>query len=211
MKKLYAILVASFALVISQPIISPHSSEAAAQIPLPSGHFSFTGQESVAFCVDPTTIAVEPCSTSGAAVLAASGLDNGSAALDSSGNACVTITTTDAFLPIASSSSISPSILAAINISPPLVSLIHSVFTLDDYNHATGIGHYSVTIYSGGTCSGASFNSSGATKINSAKQQFVVTNGGNRIDFVVTSFASPDFGSFSDSGTELRQTSQNQQ
>jgi hypothetical protein len=211
MNKLYAILVASFALVICQPIISPHSSEAAAQIPLPSGHFSFTAQASVAFCVNPTTIAVEPCSTSGAAVLADSGLDNGSAVLNSSGNACATITHTDSFLPIASSSSISPSIVAAANTSPPLVSVIHSVFTVDDYNQATGIGHYSVTIYSGGTCSGASFNSSGATKINSAKQQFVVTNGGNRIDNVVTSFSDPDVGSFSDSGTELRQASQNQQ
>jgi len=212
MKKLSAIVVASLALVLGQPFIVQHWSDAVAQIPFPAGQFSDTAHVYVALCVNPSTIADEPCSTSGAAVLADAALDNASLTLDSAGNGCATITEVDSFLPIASSSSISPSTLAAINTSPPFVTTnSHGVFTLDDYDQTTGIGHRSFTVYFGGTCTGASFNSSGATKVNTGKQQFVVTNGGNRIDFVGLSFSNPSFGSFSDSGTELRQTSQNGQ
>jgi hypothetical protein len=104
---------------------------------------------------------VEACSTSGAAVLAVTALDNGSFTFDSAGNACGTLTEVDSFLPLAPSSSISPSIIAEINTSPPFVTTnIHSVFKLVDYDSRTGIGHRSVTVYNGGTCSGASFNSS---------------------------------------------------
>jgi hypothetical protein len=48
-------------------------------------------------------------------------------------------------------------------------------------------------------------------KVNGANQQFVVSNGGNRVDFITTSFTNPAFGSFTVTGTELRQISQNGQ
>ena len=214
MKKLLAIVVGSLALVVAQPLIIQHWSKAWAQvgIPLPSGQFSDTAQVSVALCVNPSTIAEEPCSTSGAAVLADSAVDNGSVTFDSAGNACGTVTEVDSFLLLAPSSSISPSIVAQINTTPPfLATNNHPVFTLVDYDSMTGIGHRSVTIYTGGTCRGASFNSSGAMKVNGANQQFVVSNGGNRVDFITTSFTNPAFGSFTVTGTELRQISQNGQ
>jgi len=212
MKKLLAIVVGSLALVVGQPLIIQHWSEATAQegIPLPAGHFSDTRQSSMAVCVNPTIIAQEPCSTSGAAVLAESAVDNGSATADSAGNACGTITEVDSFLLLAASSSISPSIVALINTSPSFViTNIHPVSKLVDFDSTTGIGHRSVTVYIGGTCSGASFDSSNATKVNSVNQQFVVSNGGNRIDFIATSFLNQLYGSFTDSGTELKQTTQN--
>jgi hypothetical protein len=213
MKKMVAISVASLALFISQSLISPHSGSASADeagIPLPSGQFSDSAHDSVAFCVDPSTIAEEPCSTSGAAVLAVSGLDQGSGTLDSAGNACGSFTEVDSFLPLAPSSSISPTTLAKINTSPPLVVTdLHGVFQLVDYDSSTGIGHRSVTVYLGGTCNGASFDKTDAMQVNGATQQFVVSDGGNRIDFFVTQFTNPAFGSFSVYGTALRQTREN--
>ena len=214
MKKLIAIVVGSLALVVGQPLIIQHWSEATAHegIPLPSGHFSDTRQSSMAVCVNPTTITQEPCSTSGAAVLADSTLQNGSATLDSAGNGCVALTEVDSFLPLAASSSISPSIVAKINTSPPFVETNeHQVFTLVDYDSTTGIGHRSVAVYLGGTCRGASFNRTGVTKVNVVIHQFVVSNDGNRIDFLSTSFSNPTRGSFTASGTELRQSRQNNQ
>jgi len=208
MNKLLTIVVTALALVIGQ-----YSSIGAADgIPLPSGHFSDTTQNSVALCVNPSTIAQEPCSTSGAAVLADSAVDHGSVTFDSAGNGCGTITEVDSFLPLAPSSSISPSIVAQINTAPPfLATNLHPVVTLVDYDSTTGIGHHSVTVYTGGTCSGASFNKSGATIVNGANQQFVVSNGGNRIDVINTSFTNPAFGSFISTGIELLQSSQNGQ
>jgi len=213
-KKLTAIVVGSLALMAGQPLIIQHWSRAATQvgIPLPSGSFSDTRQASMAVCVDPSTIVPEPCSTSGAAVLADSTLQNGYVTLDSAGNGCAALTEVDSFLPLAPSSSISPSIVAIINKSPLLVETNeHQVFTLVDYDSTSGIGHRSVAVYLGGTCSGASFNSAGATKVNGVTHQFVVSNDGNRIDFLLTSFTNPTRGSFTSSGTELRQGSQNEQ
>ena len=215
MKKILAIVVGSLALLVGQPLIIQHWSEAAAQegIPLPSGNFSDTRQASIAVCVNPTTIAFEPCSTSGAAVLADSTLSNGSFTLDSAGNGCGALTEVDSLLPLAPSSSVSPSIVAKSNTLPPaVVTNMHQVFTLVDYDSTTGIGHRSVAVYvEGGTCSGASFNQDGATQANVVMQQFVVSHDGNRIDFLSTSFSNQTRGSFTSSGTELRQSSQNEQ
>jgi len=85
-----------------------------------------------------------------------------------------------------------------------------------DYDKATGIGDRSSSTYIGGKCSGASFNSTGATKFGEGTQHFVVTNGGNRIDYFPTRnvpFVSPTnhatfLGDFLVSGTLLTQTLQ---
>jgi hypothetical protein len=216
MKKLFAIAVASFALVFGQPFIIHRWSEAAAQITLPSGQFSVTAQGSVGICTD-KGVAPESCSTSGALIVAFTGVANGSSTFDSAGNGCGVVVEVDA-LPLA------PVYLAApppgYPPAPAFVSPVrHVASKLVDYDPATGIGDRSYKAYIGGTCNGASFDSSGATPIGEGTEHFVVTRGGNRADFFPTknvAYVSPTnhantVGDFSVSGTQLRQTTQNEQ
>jgi hypothetical protein len=73
----------------------------------------------------------------------------------------------------------------------------------------------------GGTCKGASFDSSGATPVGEGTGHFVVTRGGDRIDSFITKRVvyvsstnhvnTNTVGDFSFSGTQLRQTTQNEQ
>ncbi|MBV8773564.1 MAG: hypothetical protein JO166_14725 [Deltaproteobacteria bacterium] len=76
------------------------------------------------------------------------------------------------------------------------------------YDSTTGIGSASYTGYSGGSCNGTSFDSSGATEIGSATLQFVVTRGGRQIDITFTQLTNPtnSIGSVSLFDTDLRQT-----
>jgi hypothetical protein len=75
-----------------------------------------------------------------------------------------------------------------------------------DCGPATGTGDVAVTGYSGGKCKGSKFDSTGATVAYSATVHFVVTNGGNRVDSLVTSLSDPanGFGGFSLSEITLR-------
>src|ERR1700736_4339833 len=56
------------------------------------------------------------------------------------------------------------------------------VVKVTNYSSTTGIGTASYIGYSGGSCNGASFDSSGATEIASATLQFVVTDGGKQVE-----------------------------
>ena len=96
MKKLLAIVVASLAFVLGQPLVVQHWSEAAAQIPLPSGQFSASAQGSFGICIS-NAGTPESCSTSGAIVLALTGLANGSFTFDSAGNGCGMTSEVDSF------------------------------------------------------------------------------------------------------------------
>ena len=217
MTKLVAVVVGSLALVVGQPLIAQHWSEAAAQIPLPSGQFSFSAQGSFGTCIS-NAGAPESCSTSGAVVLALTGLANGSFTFDSTGNGCGVTSEVDSFP------------LAPIYLGPPpfpgyppfpalFGSPRHVVTKVIVYDSATGIGDRSQTIYSGGTCNGANFNSGGAPVAGVQTVHFVVTNGGNRIDGFPTSnvayVSSTDHSNFladfSVSATDTRQTTENQQ
>jgi hypothetical protein len=214
MMKIHTFLVTGFALIVaSAAAMKPWAAagdvnnRAAQGVPLPAGQFSVTIQGSVADCVNPSNFASEACSTSGVLVLPSSFLTNGSVTHDSAGNTCGVIEVVESLLPLAPSS--------PFNTSPPAVLPIqHVAETLVDYDSATGIGHRSLTVYFGGTCNGASFNSSGATQNATFISQFVVTKGGNRIDSldtqIITNPANAT-GSFLTSGTELRQTMQNTQ
>ena len=202
--------------MIGQPLIIQHWSEAAAQIPLPSGQFSSTAKGSFGLCINLSTGAFESCSTSGAGIEAITGLANGSVTFDSAGNGCGVAIEVDS-LPLA------PFYLDPSLPPPPFPAFVNPVrrvkSQLVDYDPATGIGDRSQTVYTGGTCEGASFNSSGASAVGEQTVHFVVTNGGNRIDvfatrnvaYVSSTDHSNFLGDFSVSGTELRQISQNEQ
>jgi hypothetical protein len=191
-----SVILASFAVVMSQKMVA--ADDESSRIPLPVGKFSITGQGSLAICLNPSNpSSQEACTTSGALVVPLSVLDNGAGALDSSGNACFTFTEVDANL--------------SVDASPPLVTPNeHVVGTMPNYDSTTGTGDGSFTGYVGGKCNGASFDDTGATKLSSGTDHFVVTSGGSRIDFLITGLtnATSSIGDFSFSGTELRQRPQ---
>jgi hypothetical protein len=95
-----------------------------------------------------------------------------------------------------------------VNAIHPLIQLLHGVGKVVSYDSKTGTGDSSFTVYTGGQCDGATFDHTGATKIASGTDHFVVTADGSRIDFVTTSANTPSnaIASFSTSGTNLRQT-----
>jgi hypothetical protein len=191
------VVLAAFAAVLSWAIAGKATENQAGGpggIPLPVGQFSFTAQGSLALCFNPSTFALEACSTVGVLVVPLSVLDNGALTLDQNGG-CGTMAQVINVLPV--------------NGSPPTItpnSVI--VETLLDYDSTSGTGDLSFTRYIGGTCHGATFDSSGATEEASVTQHFTVSRDGNRIDSIVTQFTNPSVGAggFSESGTELRQT-----
>ena len=167
--KRYAALSATtiFAAIVSQ--ITPAEAQ---NIPQPNGFHSFTLQGSVAQCFDPSTHAAETCDTSGAVVDAFSVLQAGHITY-SSGVGCEEVFQVVNSLPP--------------NASPPIVNTsVTGTVEITNYDPTTGIGTSSFTRYTGGSCSGANFNSAGATEISFGTLQFVVTDGGKQVEEIVT-------------------------
>ncbi|MBV8360825.1 MAG: hypothetical protein JO189_23260 [Deltaproteobacteria bacterium] len=168
---------------------------ASGKIPLRAGKFSATVQGTFAVCLDPTTFALESCSTAGTLVVPLSLLQNGSGTSDGQGNACANYTEVDTTLP--------PD-----NLPPHVTTNEHNVAKFIDYDPNTGTGDVSSTGYVGGRCIGARFDSEGATKTARSTAHVVLSNDGNRTDFIVTQLTNPtsSIGSFSISGFNLDQT-----
>jgi hypothetical protein len=94
------------------------------------------------------------------------------------------------------------------DVTPSTVTLDeHTVGKTTSYDSTTGTGTATFTGYAGGSCSGTSFNSSGATEISSGTMQFVVGEGGRRVDWNITQLTNPSnsLSSVSYTGTRLRQ------
>jgi hypothetical protein len=164
-------------------------------IPPPVGNFSSTLQGSIAACADPSPpFAPESCNTSGVLVVPLTFVANGAETFDNEGNSCGTFSEVDSNLPV--------------DATPPLVTQNEHVSgkTLN-YDSTTGTGDGSFTVYTGGTCNGAIFDSTGATELASGTDHFVVTDGGKRFDFIFTKLTNPanSAGDFSVSGTDLKQ------
>jgi hypothetical protein len=188
------VMLAAFALIFSQKAIAGKGNGGQG-IPIPSGQFSSTAQGSFAVCLNPTTFVEESCSTSGALVAPLTLLDNGVVTGDGSGNSCEAFTEVDTDFPP--------------DASPPTVTTNeHSVSKELDYDSTTGTGDGSFTSYTGGSCNGASFDSTGATELSSGTFHFVVSRDGSRIDFLITKLTNPtsSLGDFGLSGTDLKQS-----
>jgi hypothetical protein len=140
---------------------------AGGSIPLPSGNFSVTVNGSESNCTSPTSC------------IQLNIIEAGATVRDSAGNGCGTHTAVVAFSPPVQ--------------GPPIVVPVTHVFKVTSYAPATGIGDQSLTEYSGGKCNGAIFDNAGATLSVTGTLHFVVSEGGKRIDNVVTSlnFAGP--------------------
>jgi hypothetical protein len=205
MKKLFVTLGVSFAFVVALHFVNPRSSVVSAQdgmenrdsdkkFPLPFGQFSVTSQGSLAVCINPGTFTEESCSTAGALVVPLTELYTGVTAVDREGTSCVTFTTTDSTFPVGAT-------------PPTVISNAHCVGKVVNYDSTIGAGDGSYTVFIGGKCNGATFDSTGATPTKTGTFHFAVSDGGNRSDFLVTSLTDPLGGiaGFSFSGTYLRQ------
>jgi hypothetical protein len=57
------------------------------------------------------------------------------------------------------------------------------------FNPTTGVGNYTFSLYSGGTCTGADFDSTGADLAATGTSTFVVSDSGDRIEIIYTSIS----------------------
>jgi hypothetical protein len=132
---------------------------AGSPIALPSGNFSFAAEGTEATCATGSCPVINI-------------IEIGSSVRDKSGNACGTHTAVVNTVPPAG--------------TPTVASITH-VMQVINYDPSTGTGDLSLTEYFGGSCNGAAFNSSsGGTQVVTGTLHFVVSNGGNRIDSIVT-------------------------
>jgi hypothetical protein len=182
-----------YALLFGMLAVAALATSAGAQIPEPSGQYSIARHGSFAVCLNPTTYADEACSTSGVFVYPVTDIAVGSITYKSD-TGCGTDTEIFSALP--------PSALPS-SLGPETV-----VVKVTNYSSTTGVGAASYTGYSGGSCIGASFNSSGATVIASGTLEFVVTEGGQRVEITFTQLTNPtnSLGSVSLFDTDLKQT-----
>ena len=98
---------------------------------------------------------------------------------DAAGNSCgvTTLTNEPAY------GTISPAFRARMNNTRTNVS------TTTSFDPATGSGSSSFSQYRGGRCAGAVFDSAGAVLTGTGTQSFMVSDSGNRIDSIITSFS----------------------
>jgi hypothetical protein len=197
MKACYATLLVSVATFAAVPTSNAADSQHGG-IPLVVGQFSFNAQGNVGLCTDGHGN-FESC-TASSVVVSAMGTDNGAVTWDNEGHSCASYTNVQTFLPLGT--------------SPPFVTPNFTLVTrVVDYNPTNGTGDNQFTTYIGGTCNGATFNGMGASEYSTGTEHFVVSEGGNRLDFVLktlTAVPVDSIGGFSFAGTELKQTSQHQ-
>ncbi len=179
MKTLRAVLLSALAVGFaeSQQVMAGGSNG----IPFPAGHFSITAQGTEASCT-------------GASCVTLSVIEAGAEVRDRAGHACGTHSAIVNTVPPGAS-------------PPTVVPSVTAVLTVTHYDPTTGTGDESLNEYSGGACNGAAFDSTGATQLVSGALHFVISNGGNRIDSVVTALHLSGLGGFSLSFAELQQQS----
>jgi hypothetical protein len=193
MKKVFLILLASFALVTIHGF-STASADGGAGIPLSklAGKLAQTFQGSITVCFKPDFSGTENCSAADAKPVSGNYVQVGQVNQDKDGNSCSTITITLGFPG-------SP--------FPPLVSIEQGVGKVTNYDSGTGSGDDSAITYTGGKCIGSKLNSTGATVASSGTDHFVASANGDRVDFVTTTATDPlgDIGAFNLTGFNLKQ------
>ena len=193
MKRLFLVLLVSLA-VLTAHDSNITSADEGDGIPLSklAGKYAITNQGSITICFKPDFSATEACSTPGVVAFPGNTVSVGESAQDKSGNWCQTFTNTFSF----------PG-----DTFPTTGTVGHSVAKVTSYDPATGSGDYTFTAYMGGKCVGSKFDSTGATLSGTGTVHFVASDGGKRIDEVVTTDTDPvgDFGAFNLSGFEIKQ------
>jgi hypothetical protein len=160
-----------------------------------AGNYTVTAQGSATICFNSDFSATVSCL--GPPVATTTDSENfvnvGQGTIDDNGNSCSTYTNTGGF-------PFSP--------EPPSVTVINNVTKNTNYDPTTGTGDSSFTEYTGGTCSGSTFDSSGATVLDTGTEHFVGSADGKRIDVVTTTLVNQakDIGAFNGFGVALRQS-----
>ena len=95
---------------------------------------------------------------------------------DAAGNSCGV--TTESFAPVSGTT------------HPARVNARTHVGTTTSFDPTTGSGTESYKRYAGGSCVGANFDSTGATLTSTGAGSFVVSDSGNRIEFLWTNYTS---------------------
>jgi hypothetical protein len=193
MKKLIGLLLAGWAVILS-PGFRTVAAGDEGEIPLSKidGTYAVTNQGSLFFCVQATApFPPAACGSEGALGLRFTLLSVG-AVTHLKTTSCSVLTQTYSDLPL--------------DVTPPLVQVVHNVTTITSYDPVTGTGEASFTTYNGGQCNGASFDSTGATVLSTGTEHLAVSDRGKRIDFLITSLSSPEgaIGDFSISGIGFR-------
>ncbi|MBI3757859.1 MAG: hypothetical protein HY267_07780 [Deltaproteobacteria bacterium] len=194
MKKLMVIVVVGFALVVSQGFQKVAADEKGTPLRKLAGTYALTSQASFFLCFSTTPpFPLAECGSVGSTGAPFSALAVGVITFDAAGNWCATWTEADSTSPLTA--------------SPPTISVLNSSGKIVSYDPTTGTGESSSTSYFGGKCTGAVFDSTGATFANNVTSHIVVSNRGERIDTVNTSLTIPGgiLGGFSVPTTLLRQ------
>lgn len=136
------------------------------------------------------------CSVASPTVVPLNFASDAQGAADAAGNYCATATS--------ASSPLVGSAVAAFSSTKVVTG------SLTSFDSTTGQGDVTFNIYNGGSCTGAAFNSTGATLIATGTSHVVVSDSANRIDAIVTSYVSAagKIGGVVDTVTLIRQTHQ---
>jgi hypothetical protein len=164
-------------------------------IPEPSGTYAISVHGSLAVCLD-SSFAAAACGGSGVTPYPFSIEEVGTITY-ASGVGCENDYQVAATQP------------SAIYGGPSSVTLTaHTVVKITAYDSTTGVGTASITGYTGGSCNGASFDSSGATESSSGTVQIVVVSKKRTEVLVTQDIGVPvsDIASVQISGTDLKQT-----
>jgi hypothetical protein len=190
MRKLHWLLVFAVIVGLAPQTVRADGNEG---IPLSSlaGTYVVTVHGSLALCTD-ANFQEAACSEDAKHVLPLTVAEVGVETIDSTGNACTSYVETLSDLP--------PDFSAPIVVNPAVV-----VSKTTKYDPTTGQGDTSVTGYNGGSCNGATFNSSGATLNHTATTHFVVVSD-KKLEVIVTSVTDPTngIGDFSVTATAIR-------
>lgn len=145
-----------------------------------------TAQGSIVECTDSTGSPVA-CDTTGAIAHSFSYLSVGPVIRDDAGNACGSFTQTLANIPP--------------DTTPPTFTQFQVGSKTKDYDPDTATGDCSFTSYIGASCSGAT--ATGGTAIGAGTCHSTASQGGRRIDFILTTLSG--VGAFSISGVDHRE------
>jgi hypothetical protein len=160
MKKLFLILIASFALVMAHYLTRVfawdhdgdhgHDSDGGIALSKLAGKYAVTFPGSSLFiCFKPDFSATENCLTTGAVPVSVIGATVAQETKDKDGNFCTKNTFTVAFS-------------APLAAFPPTVTVFYTAGKVTNYDPATASGDVSLTNYTGGKCIGSKFDSTGA-------------------------------------------------
>jgi hypothetical protein len=182
-----------FTLIMSQGFMGV-AAAGNGRIPLSAlaGKASSISQGQFAICLNATSFVEESCETAGL-VVPLNSLSLGTSTRDVRGNACETFTGVNSNLPV--------------NASPQPPIIFNSTSRITAWDASTGSGDAAFTLYIGGKCNGANFDSIGATPVNTGTAHLVASDNGKRLDSLFTTFTDPvgGIGAFSLSGTNRQQ------